>query len=231
MSIWTDEVLNQYAADAEIAIQLDLKCIFHRFHLETTADLSVYTLPEKVRGVTRITWRGEKLDEVDWNQLVLLTPSSVFVDGSTKIEGTSSRPYYYALHPTNVHDLRFFPTPNESFTTTGDPYSPAVEGKCIVSCWRNIDTSDPLASLPTYIDRRTRKAYILWKAFEKEGKGQNLTAAKFYKSKYTFLISQFRSINEGAYVSRRYALGNTISFGNSRPLKPTLPSNFERPNY
>lgn len=229
MPIWTDTFLNQLQDDAERRIVADVTCLFHRFCLATTAGLSVYTMPSFVRSIKRITWRGRKVEPLSWEQFVLLTPATVFVSANQKIETTNSRPQWYTMHPTNIGDIRFFPTPDESFDDTGDPYSPDVGPKCIISCWRYVDTSLPQASLPNYIARRTIKAYVLWKAFESEGPGQNLKASKYYKSVYDFLIEQFRLINDGVFVSRKFSLGDGL-FGleNYRYPKPLLPPNFER---
>ncbi len=227
--IWTDAFLNQLATDAENKIVADVPCLFHRFCLVTTAGQSVYTLPPYVKGVRRVTWRGRKVEPLNWEQFVLLTPATVVVNNATRIESSNSRPQWYTRHPTNVQDLRFFPSPDESFDGTGDPMSPDVGPTCIISCWRFVDISNPLASLPFYIDQRTRKAYILWKAFEQEGVGQDTRAAMYYKELYSFLIGQFKLINDGAFVSKKYSLGdNMFGLENYRYPKPILPPRFER---
>lgn len=227
--IWTDDFLNQLAADAERKIVADVPCIYDRFCLATTAGTSVYTLPDFVKGIKRITWRGRKVEPLNWEQFILLTPATVFVNANNKIETSDSRPQWYTMHPTSIRDVRFFPTPGLNFDTTGDPWSPNVGPSCIISCWRFVDTTDPTTSLPTYIDRRTRKAYILWKAFEQEGPGQDMKASKYYQSLYSFLIEQWNLINAGTFVSKRYSLGDGL-FGleNYRYPKPLLPPNFER---
>ena len=243
MPIWTDSLLSQLSADAEQEIVKQVDCLFHRFLLATTTGKSVYTLPNFVRGIRSIAWRGRKLEPASWEELTLLTPATAIVSeggGPTYPavgnETSVSKPLWYALHPTNLFDIRFYPCPNETFTDSAeDPYSPSPNGaSCIVSCWRSPDSSesDQTALLPKYIDRRTRKAYVLWKAFEKDGQGQNSLAASFYKAKFDFLISQFRRINEGAFVSKRYSLDEgELSIDNFRYPKPMLPSQFERVYY
>jgi len=232
-TIWSDNYLNQLLQDAAHDITDEVNCLFHRFYLATTADISVYTLPDKVKGVKRVTWRGIELDPLSWQDMEAMAPGIAYVNNTTKFEGTSSRPQFYALHPTNIHDIKFYPTPSEAFVDTGgDPYSPQPnESRCTISCWRNIDTDIPAASLPTYIDRRTRKAYVLWKAFGKEGKGQNLTASDYYKQKYQFLLRFFSQINAGCYASTRYQLNDGLTRRSRKPAKPTLGPNFERVRY
>lgn len=233
MSIWTDAYLNQLLQDAAHDIICEVPCLFHRFYLSTTNGLSVYTLDEKVRGIKRITWRGIELDPLSWQQMEAMAPGIAYVNSGNKFEGTSSRPQFYALHPTNIHDIKFYPTPSESLSAVGgDPYAPQPnEERCTISCWRNVDTAIASASLPGYIDRRTRKAFVLWKAFGKEGKGQNSRASDYYKARYQFLVKLFSQINAGCFASTAYQLDDRLPAQGRKPAKPTLGPNFERVRY
>lgn len=232
MGIWTTNYLEQLAGDAEQQINQEGNFIYKRFCMATVAAQSLYTLPSFVRGVIRITWRGRKLDPVTWEELQQLTPATAAPYTDNQLRG---RPLYYAMHPTNPYDIRFMPTPNESFDGSGDPFSPVTDGStCIVSCWRNIDSTftDPTALLPNYIDRRTRKAYVAWKAFESEGRGQDLQASMYYSQKFSFLIEQFKLINTGCYISKRYSLGDgRIEIDNFRYPRPMLPARFENERF
>ncbi len=233
MQIWSDNYLYQVLSDAASDIVQEVDCLFHRFYLATTAGTPVYTLPDKVRRIKKITWRGIALDPMGWQDAEALFPSFANAGGSNNIDGSSSRPQYYALHPTNIKDIRLYPTPSETFVDTGgDPYKPLTnEARCTITCWRSIDLDDPLASLPTYIDRRTRKAYALWKAFGKEGPGQNSTASAYYLARYQFLMNAFKKINSGVYAAIRYTLNDGLDSFKKRPARPTLPPNFERVRY
>lgn len=232
--IWASDFLQQLATDAESSINVDLPVIYQKFYLPVTQGISVYTLPSFVRSVERVTWRGRALDGVSWEELQFLTPATYFQSLANREEASQSTPLYYAMHPTNPYDIRLYPCPNISLLDfTGlDPYGQtANEPACCISCMRNTDTSgnDATALLPVYIDRRTRKAYVLWKSFEAEGKGQNLRAATYYKKKYAFLISQFTAINSGCYVGKRYMVEDgMITIDGFRYPRPMLPSNFER---
>lgn len=233
MSIWTDDFLNQLSDDAEKQIVIDVPCLFHRFCFPLVAGTSVYTLPNKVKGIKRITIRGKKIENVNWEQFVLLTPSTFFTDQTNQINTANSRPQWYVKHPSGTNDIRFYPTPDESFDGTGDPMSPDTGPKCIISCWRFVDSSDPTASLPAYIARKAHKAYVAWKAFEQEGPGQDLKASKYYKVLYNFIISEFKSINSGVFLSRKYRLrgADGLEIDAYRYPKPMLPPQFERTIY
>lgn len=232
MPIWTETLLSQFWGDAGDAILDDVPCLFYRFFLNTVAGTSVYTLPELCKSIIRVTWRGIKLEPMGWDDFIMLAPATAYADPTDMIETVQGRPYYYVLHPTNIHDIKFYPTPDETFTDqTADVNSPTTDAHCIISCWREEDDTSPLSSIPPYIDRRTRKAYAAWRAFEKEGKGQNLTAAKYYKQKFQFLIGMFRKINEGCFVSKHHILQSDLEIQGLNLAKPILPPNFERVRY
>lgn len=240
--IWTDTFLNQLSTDAEQDINKRIpSLIYYRFCMAITQGISVYTLPPFVRTVSRITWLGRKLDPVNWDELTYLTPATAVLNDNQKdtIPTVIGRPLYYAKHPTNPYDIRLYPTPNLTLLATAqNPYSPLPETStpqaCIIACWRNIDSTfnDPTSLLPAYIDRRTRKAYVLWKAFGAEGKGQNLKASQYYEQLYNKLIETFIHINQGAYVAKRYAIEDgLLTIDAFRYPRPILPSNFERVIY
>lgn len=236
--IWTNAQLSQWAADAIGQINIDVNCIYVRECIAITLGVSVYTLPPYVRSVRRVTWRGWSLEAVNWSDLILLTPGTAFLDyppnSAANLETSVSRPQWYAMHPTNSYDIRLYPTPPESFTTSGepDPYAPTPNSpSCIVDFWRMPDetNSTPALSIPPYILRRTQKAYVAWQAFGAEGVGQDLRASKYYESKYRFLIEQFRAINQGCFISKRYAVDDSayLDSSNIRYPRPLLPPNFE----
>jgi hypothetical protein len=229
MPIWTDNYLSQLAQDAIGQIAGDVQCVWAREALTITAGVSIVSLPSYVRTIRRVTWRGKSLDALNWEEMCIITPATV----GGIIESSQSKPLYYSMHPTKIYDIRLYPTPNESFNPAGiDPYSPQVNAAaCIVDYYREPDVTEATAniSLPPYISRYIKKAYVLWKAFGAEGKGQNLRASSYYKMKYDLLIEQFRAINEGCFVGKRYDLGDGfLGTEEWKYPKPILPSNFER---
>jgi hypothetical protein len=238
VSIWTDDQIRQWSINALGHITIDLNCIWAREAIDVQRGNSLIHLPNYVRSLSRITWRGRSLEPQSFYEFQLLTPSTMVVgDGNTANRDVSiGKPMFYALHPTNPYDVRLYPAPNETLLAAGepDPYAPTPNPpSCVLSYWRccdlNLDNPNPVISLPPYILRRLQKAYVLWQAFQSEGKGQDLQAAQYYQDKYEFIINQFRSINEGCYVSKNYALGEgMLDPQKFRYPKPTLGPNFER---
>jgi hypothetical protein len=229
MAVWTDVYLNQLIKDAEEEIVNDApKSIYFRYSLSTTAGISVYTLPSYIRGILRITWKGTKLDPLSATELSEMTPKSVVVSEATKVESTQSKPRYYSLHPNNYRNIRFFPTPNESIVgAASDEVNGAdIDTKVIISGWRNPDPTDASIALPSFVARRTRKAYALAKAFAIEGKGQDLKAAEYYEDKYQSLIQLLKSISESTFLSKKHCLQPAPYFTHSHLATPVLPARF-----
>jgi len=250
--IFSNEYLETLYADAETEITNSLNCIYYRYPLEIVANQSIYILDTLVRGVKRVTWKGKLLTPISFQELCILNPAFVvlqesgvsggggyfdpayfdpaYFDETTDIDSfvgnisTTGTPLYYCLYPNGYRNICFYPTPSEAITltTTEDVYGADINGHCVISCWRN---SDEDYTIPDYVARRTKKAYVMYKAFAIEGKGQDLNASRYYKAKFDYLIEYFKSINEGVFVAKKYQLtGGT--FQRSRLARPVLPSSF-----
>lgn len=233
-TIWSEFFLNQLAEDAEQQINQDVQCIFEKCYLPTTKGISQYTLPSFVRGLRRITWLAKMLDPVSWEEMTQLTPATVVIGNPENLqyseETVVSRPLYYAMNPTAPYTIRLFPTPDLTLGIGTNAYITIPnEQYCVISYWRSTEGVGLTTSLPKYIDRRSRKAYILWKAYEAEGPGQNLKASEYYGKKYAFLMERFRLINSGCFVGKKYQLGDgMLEINNFRYPRPTLNPRFER---
>lgn len=228
--IWEDSYLNRLASDGEQDMVNRVACLFHRFPLDILGGTSVYTLPVKTSRIRRVTWLGEKLDPISFQDMCIIDPGFVWASSTENNDIPQGKPRYYVLHPTNINDIRFYPCPPENITYDNtDVYGAGTDTNVIISCFRNIDGTDEKFQLPDYIYRRAVKAYVLWKAYLREGKGQNLRASEYFKSKYDYYVSHFDKLNSDTFVSKKYALGGNNPLG-GRPSKPVLPSNFER-NY
>lgn len=142
------------------------------------------------------------------------------VDGSPFGETVSSAPPFYLTEDLNAMD------------------GPQGEDFAILSVWRT--PTDSLGNidyqLPLWIGRRVKKSFVLAKAYSKEGPGQDLTAAKYYTTKFDAMIGRLKKIFEGVFVSKKYRLSGGWSEVEAnmigrRPPKPTLPANFENIRY
>lgn len=213
--IWSDSYLNSLLEEAESAILDAVDCIYIRYALPTVAGKSTYSLPANFRSLIRITWKGLPLTGISFREAAITFPSSAIINETTKSEYSQGEPKFYCFHPTYSKTITLFPTPNETLSGIGNIYGSDISSQCVISYWGTGD-------LPDYIARRTKKAYAMWRAFSREGKGQDRVAAQYFKQKYDFLLEMFKKINAGIYLSRET---NSIP---GRVSSPVLPSNFEQ---
>lgn len=222
-TIWSESYLSGLLDEAEKFISTKINVYWTREALTVVADQSTYTLGAYIKNITDVKWKGIKLFPVSFDEANLLAYNSAVVSNSVKNEYSSSEPRFYTIHPTNTSVLRLIPTPNESITPTGseDLFGVDIGSHCIVSYYRTSDASTFV--LPSYVSRRFKKAYALYRAFLKEGKGQNLVASKYYRAKFQLLLSYFEKINSGAFISQRHSLSYTGREIGGPPAPPQLP--------
>lgn len=232
--IWQSAFLSRYADDAETDAAASLDYLFYRFTLSTTQGTSTYTLPTFVKSVVRITWKGYKVWPLSWREMADLNPASMVATGGNLYESPEGRPRFYCFHPNDLRNIRFFPTPNQTIAADDTKVNDTndLQDVVCISCWRSPDTTIG-EQLPSYVARRTKKAFVLKYAWAKEGKGQNLVASNYYDAKYKFQLELLKKVNEHCFLSRRHRLDdsyNLAGFGRRKP-RPVLPPNFARGSY
>jgi hypothetical protein len=228
--IWEDAYLSNLLSEAEKRIASDLDLHFEKYALTINADQSTYGLDPSIKKVLYITWEGKKLEPMDFNEANNLMYNRAVVSETVKNEYSSGIPRYYTVHPTNLSVIRLIPTPNSSKAPTGleDLWDATeIRQQCIVTCYRTSDPTDAEFALPDHLGRRYKKHYALYRAFLKEGKGQNLVASNYHKTKFRSQFETLKLINANTYVSKRNNLepSDLRSRGGSYPM-PQLPSNY-----
>lgn len=183
MSLWTAEQLARFEAQAEESFCNETKCLIERVCLSIVSGTSLYTLPDEVIDIRRVTYRGIRIYPMSHRN------SRKYFDGLNP----SGTPYNYIFDNLGSLVIKLFPTPIESITSIATGlYSPSVvQARCIVEYYRSPDGIR--FKLPTYFRRRFLKAFVLKQAFLAEGKGQNLKAAKYWSAKWTYLKEEYTS--------------------------------------
>ena len=227
MAIWDESYLNRLVADAEAYLTASVDCIFDRFSLAIITGQSVYTLPSYVTRIVRITWKGKKLHPLTFPEFCGLSPASAIVSSTVGVTSTKSTPLYYVKHPTNYYDIRLYPTPGEDVAAGTDLWSTGISSSVIVSCFRSQSASAAYLHVPVYIKRRIKKAYVLYQAFAKEGKGQDLQASQYYKQKLEILTAFWKEINSDVFLCKQRQLGDIFDGERlGRPARPVLPPEY-----
>jgi hypothetical protein len=255
--LWSNEYLARLAFDAETEIANETKCIIDRISISTALHVSEYQLPQYVFNVRKVYWKGFRLDPISgytvpetaydiitWKSAGF-NPSAfspAFLTGYSDITSTfgagvkGGKPieYFYAGFGENI--IKINPSANEVLQRYEDGlWSNNIENSLIIEFYRFPDGEN--WKIPQYFRRRTIKAYVLWKAFAKEGDGQNLDASQYWEKRYHLLLGRAKIITDNIYKIYTYSRkpGNDIYCGNNFdygyqgptiPPRPILPSNY-----
>src|SRR5258708_35884800 len=98
--IWTDNYLSQLINQAEEVISGDILCLWYRFSLNTQIGTGTYQMPSGITKITRMTYRGFKMDMLSQKELTLLSPV---------YRTQQSRPRWASLQFEGFFTLRLYP--------------------------------------------------------------------------------------------------------------------------
>lgn len=223
MALWTDEYLLQLREDGEVELSTEIPLLIYRYPLEIISGQSEYTLPEGIQDILRITYKGFKVYPYS-TRLGIEEGMEVRPDAST-----TGRPNYYVTRYNNWDTIKFFPTPNENLSTdelTKDTRT-GILSQCIITCYLRADVSGNSIRIPEYIRRQFTKYYVMYRAYAKEGKSQNIQASNYFKQKWQFTKTEFKNI---VYKMPSCINASILPFNSRRfrPTRPVLPAQFGR---
>lgn len=238
--IWTSEYLSALAIEAEIRIAEEIPCIYDRLSISIIAGIAGYQLPEYVANIIKITYQGIRLDPIsqyeypDWIHTLDDSVEGAFeetaftdaflIDGilAGRPQGKPER-YFYSTFGENK--IEFNPTPNENLAVlAGDIWNQGIADGVVVEFYRVPDGIN--WKLPHYIRRRTIKSYVMWKAFAKEGDGQNLKAAKYWEVKYLQLLQRAKLIIGRIHQAETRSRSDAVQYQKGIIARPKLPWNW-----
>lgn len=206
--IFTSEQINRYVLQAEQLFVDEFRCIVDRIALPIVSGTSLYTLPDNIIDIRRITYRGVKIHPISHRDM------REWLDGLT----STGKPTNYIFNNVGQLTIKLFPAPVETLTVVQDDlFNPEViRVQCIVEFYTSADGIG--YKLPEYIRRRLLKAYVLKSLFLVEGKGQNIKAAAYWNKKWLYLKDLYgnqildqlntprRLISSGNYQVRPYLM-------------------------
>jgi hypothetical protein len=233
-TLWTDDYISDMATEAEIQISSAVNCIYVRFPLNIVLGNGIYdftniadapTGPHRLTGIIRITWKSWTVHPVFQQQLRNIV--APLKPGSETT--TSSRPLMYMRQGYGINKIKFFLSPNETITYDNSNVNTkaSIQNNVIVAGWHIADPTGNTYRLPDHIREKLVMFYVMARAYRKEGKGQNLDAAKFYDAKYAALLDRFKKINEQLFASRTRTVSDIDPdrYG-LKPPRPRLPPDF-----
>jgi len=217
MPIWSDDYLSTLLNRGEYEFSQFIPSIFYRFSLEITKGTSIYQLPQGVIRILRVTWKGIELEPVEHadGYSPFFRPNEYYSEGV---------PRWYLTRWYGDRKIKFHPRPNESISAddTGVMGSD-IENRVIVTAYRYADPTGTDYRIPEYLRRRYLKYYVMYHAYKREGKGQDLDAAQYFKQKLEFVKQRFKEIYDKIPTTVLTHLHPT-SFDRIRFKKPAYPS-------
>lgn len=219
MSVWTDEQLSRWALRTEEKFCQEYDCLIDRLPIPVQEDTSIYTLPDFVLNIRRITYRGTKLYPISHRD------QRDYLDGPNP----SGTPTNYVYDNQGLNTIKLWPTPIEHLTPEPyiDLFNPDnIRDYCIVEFYAAANGIE--YKLPDYIRRKYLRHGVARLAYTAEGKGQNLKAAKYYKLKEQALLELYGDqLIDQLNQPRRLIFGSTtVQSARYLPASPVLPSNF-----
>lgn len=238
--LWTSEYLKQLELEAEIQIAEEVQCLIDRLSLTIELGTAEYQLPDYVSNIRKITWKGFELeplghieypnwiytlDEVTGGAFNAEAFTDAFFIGDSIHSGTpQGKPTSYFYSAFGENKIVFNPSPNENLAIlTGDIWNNNLDQGVVIEFYRTPNGND--WTLPKYIRRRTIKAYVLWKAFAREGDGQNLRASEYWLQKYQILIVRAQRIINQINSAAIYTRSDVVQ--NRTIARPKLPPNWD----
>lgn len=222
--IWTDAYLQQLINQYEVDINERINTDWTRFAIPIVSGQGVYQMPGNIKGITRITYRGFKVDILTQQELSLLSP--VYRTQQT-------RPRWAARQMDGTYALRLYPVPAENLPildTGTDVYTDKnLLNECIVSAYIYSQETDTNFSLPDYFVFRGLKHFVRWKAYAAEGVAQDLDVARYHKGKYEQQIAQIVLANTRVYNNKKRQLADVAIQRPWKKFRPILPPNFGTP--
>jgi hypothetical protein len=210
--LWPSFTIIRMSQDGENDFAEDYPCILTRISLTITAKQAVYTLPDNVRSIRRITWKSFKLDPLGQRNM-----REVFQYASQV-----GKPYWYVFNNIGQNNVQFFPIPDQSVTPSNtDLWGQAVTTDVIVEYWILPDFAN--YTIPNYFRRRLLKNYVMKSCFGIEGPGQNLKNRDYFNQRWEMMKKNYGEFLDEIHNKSRKLCLNGITSSQFFPGQPVLP--------
>lgn len=191
MELFSESYLNRLVDQAEVNFSTDLRILRSRTSLSIVAGTSVYNLPAGTIGIEQVTWLGERIlnyEQADSRESASFRPPSV--SGAV----SATRPYRYLTVGNGLQVIQFYPVPATAISANDNICNTltGVQTLVILQCIRIAQVNGSEIRMPAYLLRYLMKYWAMSEAYAKDGKSQNLTAAKYFKSRFDFFWPKYR---------------------------------------
>lgn len=212
MSLWNSTTITRFSNEAENNFAEEFPCILTRMSLPVIGGQSLYTLPDSIKSIRRITWQSWKLDPLGQRNM-----REVFQYASQV-----GKPFWYIFNNIGANTIKFFPCPPTTINPSGgDLWSDAIATDVIIEYFQLPDYLT--AVIPLYFRRRLLKSYVLKACFGIEGQGNNIKNRDYFLQKWMNLKKQYGELLDEIHNKSRKLCLNGITSYQFFPGQPLLP--------
>lgn len=222
MPIWTDQQIATWSQEAENDICLRLNLIIDRIGLATSNGQSIFNLPSYLNSIRSVLFQGFKLDPASFLEVVnsISSPGAVI---------SSSRPLSYAYDGFGTNTIKIYPAVGVATSApSGDLFNATnIATGLVIELYRAPDFSTSYNRVPVWFRRVIVKAYVLMRALQQEGPGQDLSGAAYFEEEYMELLQILKSVNGTVFLSKQQILGDGYDqMRRNWRARPVLPPNY-----
>lgn len=191
MELFSEDYLNRLIDECEINYSTDLRVLRSRTSLAIVAGQSSYTLPVGTIGIEQVTWLGQRIYNVEQADT---RESASFRPPPTSGAMSATRPWRYLTVGNGLQVIQFYPVPDTAISANNAICNTltGVQELVIVQCMRIAQVDGSEIRLPDYLLRYIIKFEAMSMAYRREGKAQNLAAAKYFKQRFEFFWPKYR---------------------------------------
>jgi len=219
MGIYLQSDYDYYAGVVEQEFCSDHNLIVDRVVLATTKALAMYTIPNYVTSIRRITYRGRQIDPFSGQEQIL--------SGSTPSAYSQGEPRQYIYSNLGQKVIRFFPTPAEDLDGDGDPWAGAIiREKCIVEFFRVQDSTDEYKQIPSWFKDIVLRDEVVFNLSQMDNQGYDKKAQMRLLQKKKQSKEDLLRIKAKLYSSIPKVMQPTNLLTRNTPMRAQLPWNF-----
>jgi hypothetical protein len=205
--------LERYYFQAENELSTEHPFLIDRLALPVVANTAIYTLPDYVVSIKRITYLSQKLDPLPQRNFREVFQSA----------GQKGKPFWYVYNNVGLNQIQLFPNPPDNLPViNGSLFLGAnILKGCIVEFYRATDNNT--FRVPEYARRQLLKQYAAARLFNIEGPGQNMKLSAYFTQKWKAMSADFYNHLDELYGRPRKLIVNEIVSSNYYPAAPVLP--------
>lgn len=207
-AIWTSAELTMYVKEGQDDLVRRTGLLWKKdtpAGLVPVASTGTYTLPTDLVQLERLTYKNLKMFPLTRNQAEAKDPLYRTSTGEIR---------YYILEGDGIGTVRYVPVPSANGAASDISIEYQRRAATLSTDGTSLDIPDRYAD---YV-----RHYVMWKAYERNGPGQNLKAAKHYELRYTEGIARILRRKSQTHSARITRLGGS-RYGQRKPGLPVLP--------